>query len=111
VGVIEHAAIALEKGGPIELFEAVHASRHPIDALAARIRQTGCGEADGEFLACLRFELVDDLAHGEGEAWGVVFEFAIASGFRERGDGFRGLGVHERGFDVRAAEVDADGAV
>lgn len=111
VGVIEHAAVAFEVGGPVELFEAVHASGHPVDALAVWIRQTGCGKADGEFLACLRFELMNDLAHGEGEARCIALELAIASGFRERGDGFRGLGVHERGFDVRAAEVDADGAV
>ena len=109
VGVIEHAAVALEEGGPVEFFEAVHASGHPVDALAVWIRQTGRGKADGEFLACLRFELVDDLADGESETRAVVVEFAIASGFRERGDGFRGLSVHERGFDVRAAEVDADG--
>lgn len=111
VGVVEHAAIAFEEGRPVELFEAVHASRHPVDALAVRIGQTGCGKANGEFLACLRFELVDDLADGESETRAVVFEFAIAGRLRERGDGFRGLGVHERGFDVRAAEVDADGEV
>ena len=111
MGVIEHAAIAFEEGGPVEFFQAVHASGHPVDALAVRICQAGCGKPDGEFAACLGFELMDDLAHGEGEARGVVFEFAIASGFRERGDGFRGLSVHERGFDVRAAEIDADGEV
>lgn len=111
VGVIEHAAVAFEEGGPIELFEAVHASGHPVDALAVGICQTGCGKADGEFLACLRFELVDDLADGESETRAVVFEFAIAGRLRERGDGFRGLGVHERGFDICAAEVDADGEV
>ena len=111
MGIVEHAAVTLEEGGPVELFESVHASGHPIDATAIWIGQTGCGKADGELGACLRFELVNDLTHGEGEAWGVVFELAIASGFRERGDGFRGLGVHECGFDVCAAEVNADGEV
>ena len=111
MGIIEHATIAFEEGGPVEPLQAVHASRHPVDALAIGISQTGCGEADGEFRACLRFELVDDLAHGEGEARRGAVEFTIACGFRERGDGFRGLRVHEGGFDVRAAEVDADGQV
>ena len=109
MGVIEHAAIAFEEGGPVELFQAVHASGHPVDALAIWIGQTGCGEADGKFLTCLRFELVDDLTHDEGEERRVVFEFAIAGRFRKRGECFGGLRIHERGFDVRAAEVDADG--
>lgn len=54
---------------------------------------------------------MDDLADGEREARRVAVEFTIACGFRERGDGFRGLGVHERGFDIRAAEVDADSEI
>lgn len=48
VRVVEHPAVTFEEVGPREFFEAVHASGHPVDALAVRIRQTGCGEADGE---------------------------------------------------------------
>ena len=109
VGIIEHAAVAVEEGGPVEFFEPVHASGHPVDASAVRIGQTGRGETDGELLALPRFEFVNDLAHGDGKLRRVALELAITRRFRKRGERFRRLRVHKRGFDVRAAEVDADG--
>lgn len=109
VGIIQHAAITLKKSGPRELFEPVHATRHPVDAMAFRIRQSGCGESDAELLPGLRLELMHDLTHGEGEARRVAVKFAIAGGFGERGEGAGAGRVHERGLDVRAAEIDADG--
>ena len=42
------------------------------------------------------------------EARRIAIEFAIPRGFGERDERFRGLSVHEHGFDVRAAKVDAD---
>ncbi len=111
MSVIEHAAIAFEEGRPVELFESVHASRHPVDALAVRIRQARRREADGELGACLSFKFVDDLTHGESKTRCLALELAIACRLGKRGECFGGLRIHKRGFDVRAAEVDADGEV
>ena len=69
----------------------------------------GGGESDAKLLPGLCFELLHDLTHGEGEARSVAVELAIAGGFRERGEGAGTGGVHERGFDVCAAEIDSDG--
>ena len=111
VGIIQHAAVALQKGGPAEFFEPVHASGHPVDAKAVGVCQAGRGESDTKLLPGLRLEFMHDLAHGEGEAGSVAVELAIAGGLRKRGEGAGTARVHERGFDVRAAEVDADGEV
>ena len=87
VGIIQHAAVALKKRGPVEFFEPVHAPGHPVDAMAIRICQAGRGETNAKLLPGLRFEFLHDLTHGEGEARCVAVELTIASGFRKRGEG------------------------
>jgi hypothetical protein len=61
--------------------------------------------------ACLSFKFVDDLTHGESKTRCLALELAIACRLGKRGECFGGLRIHKRGFDVRAAEVDADGEV
>ena len=79
--------------------------------MAIRICQAGRGETNAKLLPGLRFEFLHDLTHGEGEARCVAVELTIASGFRKRGEGAGTGCLHERGLDVRAAEIDADGEV